>query len=98
MIIGSSEDKTSLFEVVVRISRDSKCGIRFEICCFKFMIEVELSTGKDKVDGKPRPGNEVKRTLITRGAILRTFRKVTQRYFAPKRGQIERFENKKLNQ
>ncbi len=36
------------------------------------MIEVELSIGRDKVDGRPRPGNEVKKTLMIRGAILIT--------------------------
>ena len=70
MDTGSSEDKTSLFEVVVIMSRESMCGSRAERCCLKSMIEVELSIGKDKVDGNPRPGNEVKRTLIIREAIL----------------------------
>lgn len=46
------------------MSRESMCGSRSESCCLKSMIEVELSIGKDKVDGKPRPGNEVKKTLM----------------------------------
>lgn len=69
MDTGASEEKISLFEVVVRMSRESICGSRSESCCLKSMIEVELSIGRDKVDGRPRPGNEVKRTLIIRGAI-----------------------------
>ena len=47
-------------------------GSRSESCCLKSVIEVELSIGRDRVDGKPRPGNEVKKTLIIRGAISRT--------------------------
>ena len=48
------------------------CGSRSESRCLNSAIEVELWIGRDKVDGKSRPGNEVKKTLMVEGAILRT--------------------------
>ena len=68
--MGTSEEKTSLFEVVVRMSGESMCGSRSESCCLKSVIEAELSIGRDSVGGKSRPGNEVKKTLMIRGAIF----------------------------
>lgn len=73
MHTGASEEEISLFEVVVRTSGESMCGSRSESCCLKIAIEVELSIGRDKVDGKPRPGNEVSKMLTIRGAILIIF-------------------------
>lgn len=64
MDTGAFEEKISLFEVVVRTSRESMCGSLSESFCLKSMIEVQLSIGKDKVGGKPRPGKEVKKTLM----------------------------------
>lgn len=84
MDTGASEEKISLFEEVVRMSRESMCGSRSESCCHNSVIEVELSIGRDKVDGKPRPGKEVKKTLIIREAISIIFWEAFTGICAPK--------------
>ena len=54
------------------------------------MIEVELSIGRDKVDGKPRPGNEVKKTLTIRGAILIiAYKEIPECFASMREGQIQ---------
>ena len=55
------------------MSRESMDGSRSESCCLNAAIEVELSMGRDKVDGKFKPGNEVRKTLIIRQAIFDSF-------------------------
>ena len=67
---GFGEGNTSLFDEVVRSRREFKGGIRLESCCLRFVIEAVLSIDRDSVGGSSRPGNEVKRTFMVRGAML----------------------------
>ena len=53
----------------MNMSRVFKLGRRLESCCFRPVREVEASTGRDKVVGRPRPGKDVIKTLIIWGAI-----------------------------
>ena len=66
---GAAEEKTSLFEVVVKIRREVRCGKRSSSCCLKCVIDAELAIGRDSVNGRPRPGKEVNKMLIVWGAI-----------------------------
>ena len=50
-------------------SRVSKHGRRLESCCLRSVREVEASTGRDKVFGRPRPGKDVIKTFIIWGAM-----------------------------
>lgn len=59
----------SLPELVVNMSRESKRGRRLESCCLRSVREVEASTGRDKVVGRPRPGKDVIKTFIIWGAM-----------------------------
>ena len=66
---GAGEERTSLLKVVVRMSRDFICGRWPDSCCLRSVMGVEASTGSDRVEGSPRPGKEVKKTLIVLGPI-----------------------------
>ena len=63
-VIGSSEDLTSLLELVVRINLHPICKRSQDNFCFKSAREADESTGTDSVGGSPRPGNDVIRTLM----------------------------------
>ncbi len=52
------------------MSRVSKHGRRLESCCLRSVREVEASTGRDRVVGRPRPGKDVIKTFIIWGAII----------------------------
>lgn len=60
---GADEQRTTLLEVVVRMIRGFICGRRSDSCCLRSVMGVEASTGSDRVEGNPRPGKEVKKTL-----------------------------------
>ena len=61
---GSPEEHTSLFEVVVRMIRVFVCGRRKKTWFLRSVAVVEPSMGIDRVDGRPRPGKEVSKTLM----------------------------------
>ncbi len=68
---GAVEDReTSLFEVVVSTRRLSRLGRRSVSCGVRSAMGAEAATGRDRVDGKPRPGKEVRRTLTVREGIV----------------------------
>lgn len=71
---GAGEGTTTSLEVVVRMSRDFICGRRSNSCCLRSVIGVEACTGSDRVEGSPRPGKEVRKTLTVFGSILRMVR------------------------
>ena len=72
VIKESDFEVTSLFEVVVSINRLLLCGSRSAICCLRSPVDVEAEVGKASVDGRPRPGKEVRSTLTVRSAMIRT--------------------------
>lgn len=67
---ADEEDGSSLFELVVIMKRLFVFGRRSTSCEVRSDIGVDANTGRDRVDGRLRPGKEVKRTLIILGAIL----------------------------
>ena len=69
--IGADEDEgISLFDVVVRMSRLLIRGRRSDIWVVSSEICVDADTGRERVDGKSSPGKEVRKTLMTLGAIV----------------------------
>jgi len=58
-----------LFDVVVRIRRLLTSGTRSAIKEVRSEIDDEEDTGRERVDGRLSPGNEVRRTLIICGAM-----------------------------
>lgn len=65
-VSGSEECGNScLLEVVVRIRRLlATWGIRSDNVAVRSLMVLDASTGKESVDGRLRPGNEVRRMLI----------------------------------
>lgn len=68
--LGSKDDNgardeccISLFEVLVRMIRLSRCGIRSKIFVLRSAIGAETAIGIESVDGKPRPAKDVSSTL-----------------------------------
>lgn len=54
-----------LFEVVVRISRLlATCGIRSDNVLVRLLMLLDAFIGTESVEGRPRPGKEVRRMLI----------------------------------
>ena len=52
-----------LFEMVVRIRRLLCAGMRSESCSWSSQTVVAAGNGRERVDGRLRPGKEVRRTL-----------------------------------
>lgn len=60
-----------LFEIVVRIRRLLCAGMRSESCSRSAEIVVVAGKGRERVDGRLRPGKEVRRTLTVGEAMMR---------------------------
>ena len=59
-----------LLETVVRIRRLLCAGMRSWRCSCSSVIEVVASRGRERVDGRLRPGKDVKRTLTVGEAMV----------------------------
>lgn len=59
----------SLLELVVRISRLSTSGMRLVRAAVKSATVEVAGRGSERVGGRPRPGKEVRRTLMVEGAM-----------------------------
>lgn len=70
---GAFDGNISLFEEVVSISRDCICGRRLNSFSLRSAIWMEASTGSERVDGSPRPGNDVRRMLIVLESMATVF-------------------------
>lgn len=68
--MGLLEWDSSLFEVVVRMVRLGILGTRERTSVLRSDIGVDESTGMQRVEGQPRPENDVMRTFIMFDAIL----------------------------
>ena len=60
----SDVEVISLFEVVVSTNRLLLSGSRSMICCLRVPIDAAGDMGKTSVGGRPKPGKDVKSTLI----------------------------------
>lgn len=67
---ADEDDGSSLFEFVVMMKRLLICGRRSLSWEVRSDMEVDGDTGRDRVEGRLRPGKDVKRTLIMVGAIF----------------------------
>jgi len=69
--MGAGEDRGScLFETVVRMSLSFRDGMCSDKRSRSSVMEASEDTGTESVDGKLRPGKEVKKTLRVDEAML----------------------------
>ena len=63
-------EESSLLEVVVRMRRVVRAGRRSVRSEVRSEIGVEARTGRDSVEGRLRPGKEVRKTLMVLSAMM----------------------------
>ena len=63
-------EESSLLEVVVRMRRVVRLGRREVRKEVRSEIEVEAGTGRESVEGRLRPGKEVRKTLMVLSAMV----------------------------
>lgn len=69
-MIGNDDGLMSLFAFVVRSRRLLTGGMRSSIADARSWIVVSAASGSESVDGRPKPGKEVIRTLIVDAAMI----------------------------
>ena len=63
--MGAGEPRSScLFDIVVRMSRETVCGSRSSMRSWRSEMAVVGGRGNERVGGRPRPGKVVTKTLM----------------------------------